>query len=121
MKLVALAIPAVLLVACSSAPESTDDTTEAQTGCRTICPKCKPNQIICPKMPCYLDCSSHKPGSCTQDTDCRLFDDYCTGCDCRSLSTNQKDPVCSGPGVKCFAQPCGGHTAACVNGTCTVL
>ncbi len=111
---------AVLLVACSSAPEPTDDTTEAQSGCRTICPKCKPNQI-CPKYACYLDCSSHKPGSCTVSTDCRLFDDYCTGCDCRALSSNEKDPVCSGPGVRCFAQPCLNHTAACFNGTCTVL
>ena len=59
--------------------------------------------------------------SCTQDSDCRLFDDYCTGCDCRALGTHEKDPVCDGPGVRCFAEPCASHTAACVSGTCTVL
>jgi len=122
MRIFALVIPVVLSIACSSAQDpTTEDTSEAQTGgCRVVCPKCPPNQV-CPKIACYLDCNSHKPGSCTQDTDCRLFDDYCTGCDCRALSTSQKDPVCNGPGVKCFAEPCLNHTAACVQGTCTVL
>lgn len=61
-----------------------------------------------------------KPGSCTVDADCRLYSDYCTGCDCRSLSTNQKDPTCSGPGVRCFADPCGAKAATCVNNSCVV-
>lgn len=123
LRIAALAVPVALVavVGCSSAPDPTVDSTEAlKSGCRTICPKCPPNQI-CPMMACYLDCSSKKPGSCTQDSDCRLFDDYCTGCDCRALSTNQKDPVCGGPGVRCFADPCMNHTAACVAHKCTVL
>lgn len=114
----------VAAVGCSSTPDSsTDEATasqeSAQTGCRTVCPKCAPNQI-CSKMPCYLDCHTNKPGSCQSDADCRLFDDYCTGCDCRSLSTNQSNPVCSGPGVRCVVAPCGGYVAACVNGACSV-
>lgn len=122
MKIVALLAASALLVACSAAqdPGDSTDATEAQTGgCRTICPKCKPGQP-CPKIACTLDCSSHKPGACSTDSDCRLFDDYCTGCDCRALSSNQKDPTCTGPGVKCFAEPCMGHAAACVQGVCAV-
>ena len=55
---------------------------------------------------------------CTTDADCRLFSDYCTGCDCRSLSTNDPDPTCPGPGVRCFADPCMNKTAVCLNGLC---
>lgn len=57
---------------------------------------------------------------CKTDADCRLEDDYCTGCDCRALAEGESLPVCDGPGVKCFAQPCGGKTAACVGGQCVV-
>ena len=116
-------------------------------GCKTICPKCKPG-AVCSKMMCYQECHGKaktcdimakcmagytwsdakcacvvdkkaEPG-CATDADCRLVDDYCTGCDCRALLTSQADPVCDGPGVKCFAQPCMNKTAACVAGTCTV-
>lgn len=61
-----------------------------------------------------------KPGSCSVDSDCRLESDYCTGCDCRALSTNEKLPVCSGPGVRCFADPCLAQAATCVDGLCQV-
>ena len=57
---------------------------------------------------------------CTVDADCRLFDDYCTGCDCRALSASKADPTCSGPGVRCLREPCGGKTAACTAGKCVV-
>lgn len=58
--------------------------------------------------------------ACATDADCRLFSDYCTGCDCRALGIHDPDPVCPGPGVRCFADPCATHAAACVNGSCTV-
>jgi len=58
------------------------------------------------------------PGFCTSDADCRLEDDYCTGCDCRALSSAQTLPIYTGPGVRCVRQPCGGLTAACVNNKC---
>lgn len=61
-----------------------------------------------------------KANFCLSDSDCRVVDDYCTGCDCRALSDSQELPVCSGPGVRCFAQPCAGKTAACVNHACAV-
>jgi len=62
-----------------------------------------------------------KPGpgdECSSDGDCRLFADYCTGCDCRSLPSAEPDPTCSGPGVRCFADPCLGKAAVCVAGQC---
>jgi hypothetical protein len=59
-------------------------------------------------------------GACTTDADCRTFSDYCTGCDCRALSVNEKDPLCPGPGVQCLIDPCLGQTAACVAGRCAL-
>jgi len=59
-----------------------------------------------------------RPGYCNADSDCRLEDDYCTGCDCRALSRGESLPICSGPGVRCFVQPCLNKTAACVNHAC---
>jgi hypothetical protein len=57
---------------------------------------------------------------CTTDADCRIFSDYCTGCDCRALATAEADPVCDGPGVRCVADPCMGRAAVCEAGECTL-
>jgi hypothetical protein len=56
--------------------------------------------------------------ACRVDSDCRVFDDYCTGCNCRALAKGDPDPTCSGPGVRCLVQPCLRKTAACVGGHC---
>jgi hypothetical protein len=56
--------------------------------------------------------------ACTTDADCQILSDYCTGCDCRSLGAKESLPKCSGPGVNCFADPCRGMVAACVQGGC---
>ena len=72
------------------------------------------------KCACLPDTHGKKPGTCTTDADCRLEADYCTGCDCRALSSSQTLPACPGPGVRCFADPCMTYTAACVSGTCSV-
>jgi hypothetical protein len=58
--------------------------------------------------------------TCRTNTDCRLFSDYCTGCDCRALGAGEVDPVCSGPGVRCFADPCLKQNAVCQAGRCAV-
>jgi hypothetical protein len=57
-------------------------------------------------------------GSCSNDSDCTLKADYCTGCDCVALAPGQSVKPCSGPGVQCFVDPCGSKTAACQNGAC---
>ncbi|HXI57038.1 MAG TPA: hypothetical protein VNO55_13315 [Polyangia bacterium] len=59
-------------------------------------------------------------GACRVDADCRMFDDYCTGCNCRALAKGDPDPTCSGPGVRCLVQPCLRKTVACVGGRCVV-
>ena len=65
-------------------------------------------------------CECVPNGSCDVDQDCRLFSDYCTGCDCRALSNDDADPVCSGPGAECLADPCMGRSVQCVSGQCVV-
>ncbi|HEY3495508.1 MAG TPA: hypothetical protein VGK73_12515, partial [Polyangiaceae bacterium] len=57
---------------------------------------------------------------CASDRDCRTFSDYCTGCDCRALANGEPDPVCPGPGVQCFVDPCFNQKAVCVDGQCTL-
>lgn len=120
---------------------------ELAGGCHMVCPKCPANRI-CAMIACYEDCngkpkqctqtalciigyewdskacqcvpSAPSASSCTSDADCRTFADYCTGCDCLALSTSDADPTCSGPGVRCLADPCGGKTAVCVGGSCSL-
>jgi hypothetical protein len=58
--------------------------------------------------------------ACAADGDCRLFDDYCTACECRALLKSDPDPPCPGPGVRCLRQPCADRVAACVQGQCVV-
>jgi hypothetical protein len=58
--------------------------------------------------------------ACSGDVDCRLFDDYCTGCGCRALHRSEPDPTCTGPGVRCLRQPCADRVAACESGHCVV-
>lgn len=120
---------------------------ELQGGCHAVCPKCPANKI-CPMMACYEVCNGKAkqcvqtqacvqgaqwdskacaciatgptPGTCATDADCRTFADYCTGCNCLALSSSEPDPTCSGPGVRCLADPCGAQTAACVSGNCSL-
>jgi hypothetical protein len=61
------------------------------------------------------------PSGCRSDADCRLFDDYCKGCDCRALLTTEADPHCAAPGVRCLRQPCAMARAACELGVCKVV
>ncbi len=59
--------------------------------------------------------------TCQRDADCRLFSDTCTGCDCRAIPTSAEAPLCSGPGVRCFADPCEKHKAVCRAGRCSTV
>jgi hypothetical protein len=97
-----------------------------KTTCRAGQFCCNPSCGICtePDEACTLQaCEDPKtppPAECKTDADCRTFSDYCTGCDCRALARHETDPVCKGPGVRCFADPCGGQTATCQNGQCVL-
>jgi hypothetical protein len=50
---------------------------------------------------------------CGRPSDCRLFSDYCEGCNCRALGVHDADPKCEGTIVTCFADPCMGKQADC--------
>jgi hypothetical protein len=84
--------------------------------CNASCGICTPPGGVCTQQVCT------DPGaaSCRTDADCRLFSDYCTGCDCRALPTGAPDPTCSGPGVQCLVDPCQQKSAVCKNGACMV-
>jgi len=128
----------------AGAPAPTDDTA-AGTGelrkgvCRSTA-DCGPNlhcttdDGVCNPPPncgkgtcaavCYGTCEPIEPppegGPCASASDCRTFADLCTGCDCRSLSICEQDPVCPGPGVQCFVDPCAGQQAFCNAGHCAL-
>ena len=88
----------------------------------TPAPPCVDN-VLCIRglhwSPILCQCVPDDEGLCSNDSDCRLFDDTCNSCDCRALSTADIDPTCSGPGVACFAAPCINKIAVCVDGQCT--
>jgi hypothetical protein len=56
--------------------------------------------------------------ACKSNSDCKIAADYCTGCLCRPLGPGESVPPCSGPGVRCFADPCLNKQAACRDGRC---
>lgn len=100
--------------ACGSAEYCT-----TEDGVCNAPPGCGPGQV-CPAL-CYGLCAPRPAqGSCSSDADCRTFSDYCTGCDCRALSIKDPDPTCSGPGVRCFADPCMNQAAHCTEGKCVL-
>jgi hypothetical protein len=93
--------------------------------CNASCEICTPPDGFCIQQVCESppEAPAEAPaagaaGVCARDEDCRLFSDYCTGCDCRPLARGQEDPVCAGPGVRCVADPCARKAAACVQGRC---
>ena len=91
-----------------------------QVCCNPSCGICTPPDGVCTQQLCESADAAGGATACRQDGDCRLFSDYCTGCDCRALLKSDRDPVCTGPGVRCFADPCRDKTAACQKGACIV-
>lgn len=57
---------------------------------------------------------------CRSDKECRLFSNYCEGCQCMALSIYETNPVCNGDIVACFVDPCRGADAQCVKGQCVL-
>ena len=66
------------------------------------------------------DAQKRRP-MCSQDSDCKLHDYYCDGCNCLALRVGAKPPKCNGTIVQCFVAPCLNKHAACVNGDCVVV
>ena len=65
---------------------------QGQVCCNASCGICTPPGGVCVQIACPA------MGACGTDSDCRLFDDYCTGCDCRALGKSDPNPTCSRPG-----------------------
>jgi hypothetical protein len=83
--------------------------------CNASCGICTPPGGACTQQIC-----EQPPGECKTDTDCRAFAFMCTGCDCLALSPSDPAPVCTGPGVQCFADPCLNKKAVCTAGQCVI-
>jgi hypothetical protein len=75
--------------------------------------------IACPAV-CYGTCEPKPAAQCRSDSDCRAFAFMCTGCDCLALGPGDPEPMCPGPGVQCFADPCLNKKAVCTGGRCAI-
>ena len=132
-RIIAAALPVAiaLLTACGSGEDVREETAFAVPAPTTVQPLRKPDPcatVLClagyhcesrgRRASCVAD--TPNPSTCTSDADCRLYDNYCNGCSCEALSLTDPDPVCNGTIVACVVQPCGGQTAVCLNGTCSV-
>jgi hypothetical protein len=93
-----------------------------ETGVCNPPPGCNRDGGVCPAV-CYGTCEK-KPveptPACRSDADCRPFAFMCTGCDCLPLATGSAEPMCPGPGVQCFADPCLNKTTVCDAGQCRI-
>ena len=92
-----------------------------QICCNASCGICTPPDGFCTQQLCNEGDAGATGTACKADGDCRLFSDYCTGCDCRALGANEKNPICSGPGVRCIRDPCDDKRAACQGGRCAAV
>lgn len=86
--------------------------------CNESCGICTEPGGFCTQMFCEPSDPGPARGVCEVDADCRLFSDYCTGCDCRPLANKDPDPICEGPGVQCLVDPCAQKVAVCAAGRC---
>ena len=113
---------AVLLGACSAQtlPESASNESALVAprpigGCSVIrCPK----GTMCEESCGQARCVPIEPKECVQDSDCRLFSDYCEGCNCVALGIGEPDPKCNGNIVQCLVDPCRNLQARCEHGSC---
>ena len=92
-----------------------------QYCCNASCSMCAPMGAACIQIACDpVATGGSSSQSCTLDSDCRLFDNYCGGCACLGLGKTAADPTCAGSTVNCIAAPCMNKTARCTSGQCVV-
>jgi hypothetical protein len=86
-------------------------------GCAVIL--CKPG-YVCKEGCDGPRCVPLPPSDpeCRVDADCRLFSDYCEGCNCVALGAKEPNPICKGDLVQCFVDPCLNLQARCEYGSC---
>ena len=118
---------AALLGACSAqtTPETVVENADPQAllrprpidPCATI--RCKSGYVCEVNADGTAECVPAAPApECKTDADCRLFSDYCEGCNCVALGRGEPEPKCTGMIVQCFVDPCLGVEARCEYGSC---
>ena len=125
-------LAALLLGACAAdatAEPSNDEAVDTQAlvaprpgGCATIL--CLPTQHCVEHCDGTASCVPSIPGpkvECSRDADCRLFSDYCEGCNCVALGPGESEPKCTGNIVQCFVDPCLHLEARCEHGSCVAV
>lgn len=101
----------------SSEPsEKTEDLSLPGTAsCDTL--RCRAG-FICVERAGHAFCTPAPKRVCETDSDCRLVDNYCGGCNCLALGQGQSAPKCNGDEVACLIAPCRGMEAFCEDGRC---
>jgi hypothetical protein len=93
-----------------------------QYCCNASCSMCAPMGAACIQIACSTTGGAGNT-QCSSAADCRLFDDYCGGCNCRALLQSAPDPTCSGTTSSCLIAPCAvnpNYHPVCTNGQCVV-
>lgn len=111
-----------LLGACSAQtiPDATSNESALvaprPVGCDVVrCPKGTVCEESCEGPRCV---PTYPKPECVKDSDCRLFSDYCEGCNCVALGIGEPNPECSGTIVQCLIDPCLNVKAHCEYGSC---
>ena len=93
---------------------------ELRIGDRTSCDllRCRAG-FRCEEQAGIAFCAPIGKRVCETDSDCRLVDNYCGGCNCLALGVGQTAPKCTGDEVACLVAPCLGQEAFCDNGRCS--
>ena len=105
--------------ACASSEACPADSyCNVEAGVCTAPPGCTDGRA-CPAV-CYGTCEKKpvQPAQCRSDADCRAVAFTCSACDCLALGPSDLDPVCAGPGVACFVDPCLNRVPICNAGKC---
>ena len=96
---------------------------EPSAPLQLACLQLSDSQLFSPVLPLAVASAQEakRRAMCSQDSDCKLHDYYCDGCNCLALPTGVKPPKCTGTIVQCLVAPCLNKRAACVNGDCVVV
>jgi hypothetical protein len=103
----------------SDTPELTEKADDLSIAGRSSCDllRCR-NGFTCVQQAGIAFCAPTSKRVCETDSDCRLVDSYCGGCNCLALGSGQSAPKCAGDEVACFVAPCLGQEAFCEDGRC---
>jgi len=116
---IALGVSACAADEPSESPEPAERTDELSSTDTTSCDlmRCKEG-FVCVERAGQAFCTPGSKRVCETDSDCKLVDSYCGGCNCLALGQGQSAPKCPGDEVACLVAPCRGMQAFCEDGRC---